>query len=72
MKVHILKKYANFTSSRLISFLAVAEEWKTCIFKNQDKMYRFVEELIKKKIIGEVERSNLKNIGSGLGIVSRA
>ena len=50
-------------------FLAVSEDWKSCIFRNQDRVYRFVEELFKKKIVGEVERSNLKNSGSRLGIL---
>ena len=41
-------------------FLELAEEWKNCIFKSQDKGYIIVEELFKKKTIWE-DRSHLKN-----------
>ena len=50
-------------------FCRISEEWKTCIYRNQDKVSRFVDELFKKKVINEELKWDLKNSGSRLGIL---
>ena len=64
--IYFQKVYSFLTDG--IKFLVIAEKWKSYIFRIQEKLYRFVEELFKKKIIREVESSKMKNSESRLGI----
>ena len=44
-------------------------DWKSTVFKNKDKVSRFVDKIIKSGIIAEEEKANLKTSGSKLGIM---
>ena len=49
----VLDDYTKFTKLK--------EDWKSTVFKYQDKVSRFVDKLFKSGIIAEEEKANLKN-----------
>ena len=57
----VLDDYTKFTKLK--------EDWKSTVFKYQDKVSRFVDKLHKSGIIAEEEKANLKTSGSRLGIM---